>query len=154
MAVKYYAGSPVSGKKMDGFTFVFEAIEAVSGTWQGVFKSEDIAEIAALSKLKSEGAVKEISEETYNDLLKKKAVRQAISPNLNAASEQQAVGHADALPPVGGRWRAHPPVPGHRRRAGRVVAAAGLPPCCDPVLRRVRGIRRRRPQVSRESSEP
>ena len=73
MAVKYYAGSPVSGKKMDGFTFVFEAIEAVSGTWQGVFKSEDIAEIAALSKLKSEGAVKEISEETYNDLLKKKS---------------------------------------------------------------------------------
>jgi len=99
MAVKYYAGSPVSGKKMDGFTFVFEAIEAVSGAWQGVFKSEDNAEITALSKLKSEGAVKEISEETYNDLLKKKAVRQATSPNLSAVSEQQAVGHADPPAP-------------------------------------------------------
>jgi len=99
MAVKYYAGSPMSGKQMDGFTFVFEAIEVTGGSWRGVYKTESGGEIVALSKLADAGQVKEISEGTYNNFLKKKAVRQAISPNLNVASEQQAVGRADPPTP-------------------------------------------------------
>ena len=96
MAAKFYAGSPTTGKEMDGFTFVFEAIEAVSGTWLGAYTTEDAAEIAALAKLREAGQVKEISEEAYGDMLKKKAVRQRVSPQMSGASEQQGVGLADA----------------------------------------------------------
>lgn len=99
MAAKYYAGSPISGKEMDGLTFVFEAIEVTGGSWRGVFKTEIDGEISALSKLAADGQVKEITEETYNAFMKKKAVRQATSPHLNAASEQQAVGHVAAPAP-------------------------------------------------------
>ena len=72
MAAKYYAGSPMSGKQMDGFTFIFEAIEITGGSWRGVYKTESDSEVAALSKLEDDGQVKEISEETYNVFLKKK----------------------------------------------------------------------------------
>ena len=99
MAAKFYAGSPVSGKKMDGFTFVFEAIEAISGTWLGAYTTEDAAEIAALAKLREAGQVKEISEEAYGGMLKKKAVRQRISPQMSGASEQQGVGLAEGQAP-------------------------------------------------------
>jgi hypothetical protein len=99
MAAKYYAGSPISGKKMDGLTFVFEAIEVTGGSWRGVFKTESDNEISALNKLASDGQVKEITEETYNAFIKKKAVRQATSPNLTGVSEQQAVGHVETQAP-------------------------------------------------------
>ena len=99
MAVKYYSGSPVNGKKMDGFTFVFEGVDVVSGRWRGIFKTDAADEIAALGKLASDGLVKEISQETYEDFLKTKEARQRISPQMNAVSEQQGVGLAEAQAP-------------------------------------------------------
>ena len=93
MAAKYYSGSPVTGKQMDGFTFVFESISVSSGGWRGAYTTESKEEQAALSKLQDAGQIKEISEETYNDFQKKKAERVNLSPNLNAVSEQQAVDH-------------------------------------------------------------
>jgi len=94
MGAKYYSGSPVTGKQMDGYTFVFESISVSSGGWRGSYKTESKEEQAALKKLQDAGQIKEISEETYNDFQKKKAERVSLSPNLNAVSEQQAVDHA------------------------------------------------------------
>ena len=99
MAAKYYSGSPSTGKQMDGYTFVFESISVNSGGWRGSYKTESKEEQAALKKLQDVGQIKEISKETYEDFQKKKAARQAISPNLNAVSEQQAVDHADPPAP-------------------------------------------------------
>jgi len=94
MGAKYYSGSPVTGKQMDGFTFVFESISVRAGGWRGSYKTESKEEQAALAKLQDAGQIKEISEETYNDFQKKKAERVSLSPGLNAVSEQQAVDHA------------------------------------------------------------
>jgi hypothetical protein len=94
MGTKYYSGSPVTGKQMDGFSFVFESISVRSGGWRGAYTTESKEEQAALAKLQDAGQIKEISEETYNDFQKKKAERVGSSPNLNAVSEQQAVDHA------------------------------------------------------------
>ena len=99
MAVKYYTGSPNGAKKMDGFTFVFEAIAPVSGTWIGAYKAEDSDEIAALDKLVSEGKAKETSEENYNDLIKKKGERVNSSPSMSGVSEQQGAARAAEAPP-------------------------------------------------------
>ena len=99
MAVKYYSGSPISGKEMDGFTFVFEAVDVVSGSWRGIYKTDEAAQLVALAKLASDGQIKEINQEVYDSFLKKKEARQRISPQMNAVSEQQGVGLAEAQAP-------------------------------------------------------
>jgi len=99
MAAKYYSGSPINGKKMDGFTFVFEGVDVVSGRWRGIFKTDEVAEITALDKLASDGLVKEIDQETYDYFLKKKEDRHTVTPYMNAASEQQDVGLVEGQAP-------------------------------------------------------
>jgi len=98
MAVKYYTGSPNGAKEMDGFSFVFEAIAPVSGTWIGAYKADKADEITALDKLVSAGKAKETSEENYNDLIKKKGERVNISPNMSGGSEAQGAARAEAAP--------------------------------------------------------
>lgn len=94
MAAKYYCGSSTSGKSMDGYTFVFEAVDVIAGNWMGVYKAEDEGEQVALGKLASDGQIKEVPESTYNDLLKKKAERQQSSPNMSGVSEIQGAARA------------------------------------------------------------
>ena len=71
----------------------------VSGRWRGIFKTDEVAEIAALDKLTSDGLVKEIDQETYDYFLKKKEARHKVTPHMNAASEQQGVGLAEDQAP-------------------------------------------------------
>ena len=98
MAVKYYTGSPNGLKEMDGFSFAFEAIAPVSGTWIGAYKADKADEIVALDKLVTASKAKSISEEAYNDLIKKKADRMNLSPNMSAGSEAQGAARAEAAP--------------------------------------------------------
>ncbi|MAT10997.1 MAG: hypothetical protein CMM02_18355 [Rhodopirellula sp.] len=98
MAVKYYTGSPNGVKEMDGLSFAFEAIAPVSGTWIGAYKADKADEIAALDKLVSAGKAKETSEENYNDLIKKKADRMNLSPNMSGGSEAQGAARAEEAP--------------------------------------------------------
>ena len=99
MAAKYFSGNANSGKEVDGYTFVFEAVDVSAGSWYGVFKTDDPGEQTALMKLAAKGQVKELTAEQYEDCTKKKAERQSSSPHLKGVSETQGVDHAEATVP-------------------------------------------------------
>ena len=98
MATKYYSGNPTTGKEMDGYVFVFEAVDVAAGSWYGVYLTDDPGEQAALDKLTGMGQIKNISTEQYEDATKKKAERQSLQPHLKGVSEQQVVGHVEEAP--------------------------------------------------------
>ncbi len=99
MGMKYFSGNASTGKEMDGYTFVFEAVDIAAGRWYGIFKTEDPGELAALKKLEAKGQVKELTEKQYEESTKKKAERQSLSPHLRGASEAQAVARAEETVP-------------------------------------------------------
>jgi hypothetical protein len=98
MATKYYSGNPTTGKEMDGYVFVFEAVDISAGSWYGVYQTDDSGEQAALDKLVGIGQIKNISTDQYEDATKKKAERQSLQPHLKGVSEQQVVDHAEEAP--------------------------------------------------------
>lgn len=98
MATKFYSGNPTTGKEMDGYTFVFEAVDVSAGSWYGVYQTDDTGEQAALDKLVGMGQIKSISAEQYEDATKKKSERQSLSPHLKGVSEQQGAAHAEEAP--------------------------------------------------------
>lgn len=99
MAVKYFSGNANSGKEMDGYTFVFEAVDVSAGSWYGAYQTADPGEQAALMKLAAKGQVKELTAEQYEDCTKKKVERQSSSPHLRGVSETQGVDHVAATAP-------------------------------------------------------
>tara|TARA_R110000751_G_scaffold121591_2_gene222124 strand:- start:53 stop:418 length:366 start_codon:yes stop_codon:yes gene_type:complete len=99
MAAKYFSGNATAGKVVDGYTFVFEAVDVSAGSWYGVFTTEDAGEQAALMSLAAKGQIKELTEEQYEDSTKKKAERQSLSPHLRGVSETQGVDHVAATAP-------------------------------------------------------
>ena len=99
MGAKYFSGNATTGKEIDGYTFVFEAVDVSAGSWYGVFTTEDASEQAVLMSLAAKGQIKELTKEQYEDCTKKKAERQSLSPHLRGGSETQAVDHvADTAP--------------------------------------------------------
>ena len=72
MATKFYSGNASSGKVMDGYVFTFEAVDITSGSWYGVYKTDDTSEQAALDKLVSKGQVSSLTKQQYDDCTKKK----------------------------------------------------------------------------------
>jgi len=99
MGAKYFSGNATSGKEVDGYTFVFEAVDVSAGSWYGVFTTEDAGEQAALMSLAATGQVKELTKDQYEDATKKKAERQSLSPHLKGVSETQGVDHVAATVP-------------------------------------------------------
>jgi len=99
MGAKYFSGNATSGKEVDGYTFVFEAVDVSAGSWYGVFTTEDAGEQAALMSLAAKVQVKELTKDQYEDATKKKAERQSLSPHLKGVSETQGVDHVAATVP-------------------------------------------------------
>jgi len=99
MATKFYSGNASSGKVMDGYVFTFEAVDITSGSWYGVYKTDDISEQAALDKLVSKGQVSSLTKQQYDDCTKKKLERQSLSPQLKGVSEQQVVDRVEDQAP-------------------------------------------------------
>jgi|TARA_R100001463_G_scaffold19123_2_gene47236 hypothetical protein len=99
MATKFYSGNASSGKVMDGYVFTFEAVDITSGSWYGVYKTDDTSEQAALDKLVSKGQVSSLTKQQYDDCTKKKLERQSLSPQLKGVSEQQVVDRAEDQTP-------------------------------------------------------
>lgn len=99
MGAKYFSGNATTGKEINGYTFIFEAVDVSAGSWYGVFTTEDAGEQAALMSLAAKGQVKELTEEQYEDATKKKAERQNLSPHLRGVSETQGVDHAEVTAP-------------------------------------------------------
>lgn len=80
---KYYRYDNASRRLRSGkFTYVFDVVEQFGGNWRGVLKLDNEEEIAALLTFAARFGVVEITEDEYNQLLKKKLNSKPSSPDI------------------------------------------------------------------------
>jgi hypothetical protein len=100
--------------KMDGFSFAFDPVNYIGGTWCGVYSTSDEKQVAALEKLcqTPRSAVREISREDFQKLTQKKTSISSGVLDLSALVNAEASPLIpQGAPPVGVPVNTEPPAP-------------------------------------------
>lgn len=92
---KFYSyGNATRRLKSGKFTFSFDVVGQFGGNWQGVLRLEDEEQITALEGFATRLGVVAITEDEYNELLKKKLNFRPSSPDIIQPSMSALKGHA------------------------------------------------------------